>query len=50
MSLDLRALEKELDDQLEFVVVTRPDTSDAFVRDAAQIVSQTYQAGLNFGT
>jgi hypothetical protein len=49
LRLRQRALEKECDDQLEFDVVMRPDQTDAFIRDAAQIVSQTYQAALGIG-
>lgn len=44
-----RFLEKEFNDELEFVVVTSPDQTDAFVRDAAKIVSQTYQLALDIG-
>jgi len=44
-----RALERAFDDTLEFSVVTSPDQTDAFVQEAAQIVSHTYQAALNVG-
>lgn len=42
-------MEKEFNDELEFVVVTGPGQTDAFVRDAAKIVSQTYQLALDIG-
>lgn len=44
-----RNLKKELGGDVEFLKVTRPDQTDEFLRDAAEIVAKTYQAAIDVG-
>jgi CelD/BcsL family acetyltransferase involved in cellulose biosynthesis len=44
-----RNLEQQFDGDLKFVQVINPDQTDAFVRDAAGIVAQTYQTAIGIG-
>lgn len=44
-----RSLERAFDGTLEFSVITSPEQTDVFIKESAEIVSQTYQAALNVG-